>query len=107
MAPLDSQTPPKLPILADLAALPRVADPVPSPSNSPSLDELTSHFTIALSDIRSRLPQELREPKVGIVCGSGLQGLAEILQDRVEVDYSDITGFGESTGAVVHHLSLW
>jgi len=104
MAPLDSQTPAKLPILADLAALPRVPDPVPSPSNSPSLDELTSQFTIALSDIRSRLPQELRNPKVGIVCGSGLQGLAELLQDRVEVNYSDITGFGESTGAIVDHL---
>ncbi|GAA5929878.1 purine-nucleoside phosphorylase [Sporobolomyces koalae] len=88
---------PTLPIIADLAALPRVADPVPSPSNEPALDELTTQFAQALLDIRSKLPQELQHPKVGIVCGSGLQGLAEILQDRVEVPYGGITGFGEST----------
>lgn len=41
---------------------------------------------------------QLRTPKVGIVCGSGLAGLATSLADRVEVSYSDITGFGESTG---------
>jgi purine-nucleoside phosphorylase len=93
-----TQVPPKLPIIADLAALPRIADPVPSPSNEPVLDELTAQFTQALYDIRSRLPEELKNPKVGIVCGSGLQGLADILQDRVEVPYGAITGFGESTG---------
>ncbi|GAA5905974.1 purine-nucleoside phosphorylase [Sporobolomyces salmoneus] len=88
---------PQLPIIADLSALPRIPDPVPSPSNEPSLDDLTLQFTQALSDIRSKLPKELQNPKVGIVCGSGLQGLAEILQDRIEVPYNEITGFGEST----------
>lgn len=29
--------------------------------------------------------------------GTGLQGLAELLQERVEVQYQDIPGFGEST----------
>ncbi|GAA5986090.1 hypothetical protein JCM5350_004428 [Sporobolomyces pararoseus] len=93
----NSQAPAKLPIIADLSALPRVPDPVPSPSNEPELDELTTQFTQALLDIRSKLPLELQHPKVGIVCGSGLQGLADILQDRVEVPYGEITGFGEST----------
>ncbi|GAA6025565.1 hypothetical protein JCM11491_003214 [Sporobolomyces phaffii] len=92
-----SEAPLKLPIIADLAALPRIADPVPSPSNAPALDELTAQFAHAVSDIRSRLPRELHEPVVGIVCGSGLQGLADILQDRVEVPYGSISGFGEST----------
>ncbi|ORY62708.1 nucleoside phosphorylase domain-containing protein [Leucosporidium creatinivorum] len=88
-------SPPSQP--ADLNALPRLADPIPSPSHLPHLDELTASYTQALIDVRSRLPKELRVPKVGIVCGSGLQGLAELLQDRVEVNYAEIEGFGEST----------
>ncbi|GAA5871031.1 hypothetical protein JCM1840_007574 [Sporobolomyces johnsonii] len=85
------------PIYADLAALPHLPDPVPSPSHAPQLDALTAQFTQALIDIRQRLPKALRTPKVAIVCGSGLQGLAEVLTERVEVPYADIDGFGEST----------
>ncbi|GAA5848804.1 hypothetical protein JCM8547_006350 [Rhodosporidiobolus lusitaniae] len=91
-----TMTPP-VPVHADLSALPRVADPLPSPAHPVALDSLTQPFIQAVYDIRSRLPKELRTPKVAIVCGSGLQGLAEVLQDRVEVPYSDIQGFGEST----------
>jgi len=36
-------------------------------------------------------------PDIGIICGSGLGGLAETLQDPVHVDYSDIPGFSRST----------
>lgn len=89
----------------DVTALPRVADPLPSPTHAPSLDALTTTYQQALIDIRSRLPKELRTPKVGIVCGSGLQGLAELLQDRVEVPYGEIEGFGESTGEFRVRLS--
>ncbi|GAA5825202.1 hypothetical protein JCM11251_006141 [Rhodosporidiobolus azoricus] len=85
------------PLHADLSAIPRLPDPVPSPSHAPAFDALTAKFTQAVIDIRSKLPKELRTPKVSIVCGSGLQGLGEILQDRVEVPYSEIEGFGEST----------
>ncbi|GAA5912391.1 hypothetical protein JCM5296_001716 [Sporobolomyces johnsonii] len=85
------------PIYADLAALNHLPDPVPSPSHAPQLDALTAQFTQALIDIRQRLPKALRTPKVAIVCGSGLQGLAEVLTERVEVPYADIEGFGEST----------
>ncbi|SCV73550.1 BQ2448_7476 [Microbotryum intermedium] len=94
MSPKPPSSPPQL---ADLNALPRLADPVPSPHHAVELDHLTVEYTQALIDIRSRLPKELRTPQVGIVCGSGLQGLAELLQDRVEVDYAHIHGFGEST----------
>ncbi|GAA5961647.1 hypothetical protein JCM21900_004627, partial [Sporobolomyces salmonicolor] len=85
------------PIYADLAALPHIPDPVPSPSHAPQLDALSAQFTQALIDIRQRLPKSLRTPKVAIVCGSGLQGLAEVLSGRVEVPYGEIEGFGEST----------
>lgn len=86
----------------DLSALPRLADPLPSPSHSShpiDLARLPGSYYRALVSIRERLPKELRTPKVAIVCGSGLQGLAEVLEDTVLVSYSDIDGFGESTGA--------
>ncbi len=44
------------------------------------------------------LPANLRTPRVGIVCGSGLGTLAESLTERVIVPYSALEGFGESTG---------
>lgn len=50
------------------------------------------------SSLRTRLPKELQRPLVAIVCGSGLAGLAEMLQDRVDVPYTDIDGFKVSTG---------
>lgn len=52
----------------------------------------------ALRDIHARVPEALRQPKVGIVCGSGLGGLGDVIQDRVDVPYHEIDGFGESTG---------
>ena len=47
--------------------------------------------------IRERM---LEKPKVAIVCGSGLGGLADAVheQPRVEVEYSSIPHFPESTG---------
>jgi purine-nucleoside phosphorylase len=46
------------------------------------------------------LPQELRNPKVAIICGSGLGGLADAINPdlRVETPYHDIPGFPRSTG---------
>ncbi|BGP09114.1 Purine nucleoside phosphorylase [Rhodotorula toruloides] len=87
-------------LVPDLSALPRLADPLPSPLHSShpiDLARLPGSYYSALVAIRERLPKELRTPKVAIVCGSGLQGLAEVLKDRVLVSYSDIDGFGEST----------
>jgi purine-nucleoside phosphorylase len=52
----------------------------------------------AVSVLRERAPLE---PKVGLVLGSGLGGLVEELEDRVEVAYSDIPGWPAST-AVGH-----
>lgn len=74
-------------------------EPVPAPTEHPSLDDLTAGFTRAVIDIRKHLPDQLKEPQVGIVCGSGLQGLAELLEDRTEVPYEKIEGFAQSTGA--------
>jgi purine-nucleoside phosphorylase len=82
----------------DLPSLLHIPSPLPSPSAHPSLAGLPLSHTQALISIRSRLPKELRSPRLGIVCGSGLQGLAEKLVERVEVNYVDIEGMPDSTG---------
>lgn len=53
---------------------------------------------------RIRLETEL-EPRVGLVLGSGLGGLADELQDRVEIAYAEIPGWPAST-AVGHAGAL-
>lgn len=38
------------------------------------------------------------EPKIGVVCGSGLGGLADRLEQATVIEYKDIPGFKQSTG---------
>lgn len=54
----------------------------------------------AANFLRERLDPRLQKPKVAIVCGSGLGGLADAVheQPRVEVEYSSIPYFPQSTG---------
>ena len=47
------------------------------------------------------LAQTSLRPLVGIVCGSGLGGLAEMLKDQVVFNYRDIPNFPQSTGTPV------
>ena len=51
------------------------------------------------------LPEKLRSPRVGIVCGSGLSTLAATLRETVEVPYSSLRGFGKSTGMCCSRLA--
>lgn len=50
--------------------------------------------------IRKELPESLQYPKIAIVCGSGLGGLADTIesQPRHEISYGNIPGFPVSTG---------
>ena len=50
--------------------------------------------------LRSALPHELQQPIVGIICGSGLGGLAKTVhpEPRIEKDYEQIPHFPSSTG---------
>lgn len=52
------------------------------------------------SFIRSKLPTELQSPRVAIVCGSGLGGIADTINKdvEVEIDYLDIPNFPKTTG---------
>jgi len=57
-------------------------------------------FAACLETLAQRVPQHLRPPKVGIICGSGLSTLAESLTDTVYVPYGELPGFGISTGTI-------
>jgi hypothetical protein len=66
------------------------------------LSESTAYAraTETASHIRSKLPSTLQNPKVAIVCGSGLGGLADTIEDepKVSLAYGDIPNFPRSTG---------
>lgn len=55
-------------------------------------------FSETLAKITSLLPSHLQRPVVGIVCGSGLSGLADAVRDVVYVPYENLPGFAKSTG---------
>lgn len=44
------------------------------------------------------LSKTKHRPRVGIICGSGLGGLADLLMDQVVFEYSKIPNFLKSTG---------
>ncbi|KMU86672.1 purine nucleoside phosphorylase [Coccidioides immitis H538.4] len=53
----------------------------------------------ALNYLRPHLPEALRTPRVAVICGSGLGGLADTIDSKtkVEFDYRDIPNFPAST----------
>jgi len=55
-------------------------------------------FGASLEAIKGALPANLQSPRVGIVCGSGLSGIADQFKDTVLVPYENIPGFSKSTG---------
>lgn len=53
----------------------------------------------AVHALQKSIPDTLKRLRVGIICGSGLGGLADAVSDpRLEVPYSDIPYFPKSTG---------
>lgn len=57
--------------------------------------------TETASYLQKLVPSELRTPVVGIICGSGLSGLANSIrhdEPRAEVAYVDIPHFPRVTG---------
>ncbi|TKY87571.1 hypothetical protein EX895_003585 [Sporisorium graminicola] len=64
---------------------------------SVDIDALPAQFKQAVEAIRAAVPAELANPKWGIICGSGLSGLASSLESAVHVPYTSIPGFAEST----------
>jgi purine-nucleoside phosphorylase len=60
--------------------------------------------TETASYVRSQLPESLQKPRVAIVCGSGLGGLADTIESepKVELAYASIPNFPQSTGECTH-----
>ena len=54
----------------------------------------------AATYLQGSLPENLKRPKIAIICGSGLGRLAETVQEstKVEFDYAGIPHFPQSTG---------
>lgn len=50
----------------------------------------------ALSAIQSRLPSNAPKPRVLVICGSGLGGLASDVESPLAIPYTDIPGFAAS-----------
>lgn len=64
---------------------------------APDAANITS-FGPTLEAIKSKLPEKLQNPQIGIICGSGLSGLVDTLREVEIVPYENIPGFGRSTG---------
>ncbi|KAH9912575.1 uncharacterized protein B0H18DRAFT_889727 [Fomitopsis serialis] len=68
-----------------------------SVSGSQAQTAAAGPFSSTLDVLSRILPARLLQPRVAIVCGSGLSTLANSLRDVVEVPYSSLEGFGKST----------
>lgn len=64
---------------------------------SPTQASLNLPFEATISSILASVPDKLKKPRVGIVCGSGLSGLVETLKEVVLVPYDNLAGFAQST----------
>lgn len=65
----------------------------------------TTSFGPTLEAIKSKLPEKLQNPQIGIICGSGLSGLVDTLREVEVVPYENIPGFGRSTGELNLHFA--
>ncbi|GMM37262.1 purine-nucleoside phosphorylase [Saccharomycopsis crataegensis] len=64
-----------------------------------STDTYIAKLNEALQTIKVKLPLDLSSPRVLIICGSGLGGIASKISSPLEIAYSDIPGFKVSTVA--------
>jgi purine-nucleoside phosphorylase len=74
-----------------------VTDHLPTPKPS---SEAYQRASGSADFIRSKLPSHLQKPRVAIVCGSGLGGIADTVtaDTKLEIDYHDIPNFPKTTG---------
>jgi len=62
-----------------------------------NLKDFPDNYVECYNYLNSKLPEGLKKVKMAIVCGSGLNNLADKITDVVEFDYKDIPGFAQST----------
>ncbi len=65
-------------------------------------------YTESADFLRAQIPENLQSPKVAIICGSGLGGLAGMVKDegKAELDYGSIPHFSRSTGKTAASLNI-
>jgi len=61
-------------------------------------EPISVSFDESVNAIKAAIPNNLQNPRVGIICGSGLSGLVDSFKNVVLVPYEDIPGFVTSTG---------
>ncbi|KAI5201825.1 purine nucleoside phosphorylase-like protein [Aureobasidium subglaciale] len=68
-------------------------------SNTKPSSEAYQRASGSADFIRSKLPSHLQQPRVAIVCGSGLGGIADTVtaDTKFEIDYHDIPNFPKTT----------
>ncbi|CAG8466309.1 7882_t:CDS:2 [Funneliformis mosseae] len=73
---------------------------MPPVQENDTLNPDSANFIAIIKYLRARLPTELSQPRVAIICGSGLGGLVDTIDEtkckKVEFKYEDI-GFATST----------
>jgi purine-nucleoside phosphorylase len=72
-----------------------------STGNEPlQAQSLYDRAAFTVDTLRKGLPVGLQNPKVAIVCGSGLGGLADTVDvsPKAEIPYDKVPGFPVSTG---------
>jgi purine-nucleoside phosphorylase len=74
-------------------------------SNPKPSSEAYQRASGSVDFIRSKLPSHLQNPRVAIVCGSGLGGIADTVtsETKLEIDYHDIPNFPKTTGKFYNH----
>jgi len=70
------------------------------PGPSEQSQNLYDRATFTVNAIKKALPAPLNAPKIAIVCGSGLGGLAQTIdpEPKAEIPYASVPGFPVSTG---------
>lgn len=59
-----------------------------------------------IEDVASKiLSRTTQRPTIAIVCGTGLGGIVNALEDTTDVPYSEINGFPVSTGFILFCLT--
>lgn len=61
-----------------------------APLSASELDSLPKEYTEAVSSILAKLPDSLKRPTWGVVCGSGLATLVDQIEEKVLIDYDTI-----------------
>lgn len=82
--------------------------PNTTPSNLSSLSQTHDLMSIASETtiqstaafLKDKLPEHFQSVKLGVICGSGLGGLVDTIDQssKVEFAYKDVPGFAVSTG---------